>query len=56
MVIFGAVYSILSFIDKGHVEIGIVLTAMALYFIFMCLLYFIAPKLRKIMGYDKNSN
>lgn len=30
-VIFGASYSIVSFIDKGYVEIGIVLTTMALY-------------------------
>lgn len=46
-VIFGVIYSILSFIDKGYVEIGMVLTTMSIYFIFMCFLYFIAQKLRK---------
>ncbi len=52
----GVIYSILSFIDKGYVEINIVLTSMALYFLFMCFLCFIAPKLRKITGHDENSN
>ena len=46
-VIFGVIYSILSFIDKGYVEIGMVLTTMSLYFLLMCFLYFIAQKLRK---------
>lgn len=55
-VTFGVIYSILSFIDKGYVEIGIVLTSMALYFLFMCFLFLIASKLRKITGHDKNSN
>lgn len=55
-VIFGLIYSILSFIDKENVEIGIVLSAMAVYFVFMCFLCVIAPKFRKITGHDKNEN
>lgn len=46
-VIFGVIYSILSFADKGYVETGTVLTTMSLYFLFMCFLYFITQKLRK---------
>ena len=55
-VIFGVIYSIVSFIDKGYVEVGIVLATMALYFLGMCILCFIAPKLRKITGHDNNRN
>ena len=55
-VIFGLIYCVLSFIDKGNVKIGIVLSAMAVYFVFMCFLCVIAPKLRKIVGHDKNEN
>ena len=43
-VIFGLIYCVLSFIDKGNVKI------------FMCFLCVIAPKLRKIVGHDKNEN
>lgn len=55
-VIFGLIYCVLSFIDKGNVKIGIVLSAMAVYFVFMCFLCVIATKLRKIVGHDKNEN
>ena len=55
-VVFGVIYSILSYVDKGYVEIGTVLTTMALYFLFMCILYFIVPKLRKMTGHGKKSN
>ena len=55
-VTFGVIYSILSFIDKGYVEIGIVLISMTLHFLFMCFLCFIAPKLRKITGHDKENS
>lgn len=52
----GVFYSIISFIDNGYLKISTVLAAMALYFLSMCILCFIAPKLRKITGHDKNSN
>ena len=53
---FGAIYALLSFIDKGHVEINTLLITMLVYFIIMCLLYFIAPKLRKITGHDTDKS
>ena len=55
-VLFGAIYSTLSFADKGYVEIDTILGAMASYFLIMCLLYSIAPKLRKITGHDKENS
>lgn len=51
--LFGVFYSVLSLIDKGHVEYGIVLGTMACYFLSMCLLSFLAPKLRKLTGHDQ---
>ncbi len=55
-VLFGAIYSLLSFADKGYVETGTILRTTMLYFLIMCLLYFIAPKLRKITGHDKDNS
>ena len=55
-VLFGAIYSLLSFADKGYVEIGMISGTTVLYFLLMCLLYFIAPKLRKITGHDKENS
>lgn len=54
--LFGAFYALLTFIVDGFVEIDKILTSMVFYFLFMCLLYFIAPKLRKITGHEKDSN
>ena len=53
-VLFGAIYFLLSFANKRDVEIKTILGTMALYFLFMCLMYFVAPKLRKITGHDKD--
>ena len=55
-VLFAAIYSLLSFADKGYVEIDTVISSMAVYFLIMCLLYFIAPKLREITGHDKDNS
>ncbi len=44
-VIFALLYSLLSFIDKGNVEIRTVLISSASYFILMCLFYLIDSKL-----------
>lgn len=55
-ILFGAIYSLLSFADKGYVEIGMISGTTVLYFLLMCLLYFIAPKLRKITGHDKENS
>lgn len=52
-VAFGICYSILSFIDKGYVEMALILETTVLYFLFMCLFCFAAPKIRKITGHDK---
>ena len=54
--LFGVFYSVLSFVDKGYVEYGIVLGTMVCYFLSMCLLSFLAPKLRKITGHDQKKN
>ncbi len=53
-VLFGVIYALLTFVVDGFVEIYKVLISMVFYFIFMCLLYFVAPKLRKITGHEKN--
>lgn len=53
-VLFGAIYFLLSFANKRDVEIKTILGTMALYFLLMCLMYFVAPKLRKITGHDKD--
>ena len=55
-ILFGVIYSLLSVADKGYVETGTILRTMVLYFLIMCLLYFIAPKLRKITGHDKDNS
>ena len=55
-VLFGAFYALLTFIVEGIVEVDKVLISMVAYFLFMCLLYFIAPKLRKITGFDKEND
>ena len=55
-VLFGLIYSLLTFALDGYVEIKKVLVTTAFYFLFTCLLYYIAPKLRKITGHDKGNN
>ena len=54
-VLFGAFYALLIFLVEGIVEVDKVLIVMVSYFLFMCLLYFVAPKLRKITGHDKEN-
>lgn len=54
-ILFGGIYSLLSFVINGYVEVSTVLSSMAAYFLIMCLLYFIAPKVRKITGHDKDN-
>lgn len=55
-VLFGLIYSLLSYADKGYVEFRMILMTMAFYFVFMCLLCLIAPKLRRITGHDKDNS
>lgn len=50
--LFGGVYSLLSFADKGYVRTGAVCVGMLVYFILVTLLSFVAPKLRKVTGHD----
>ena len=54
--LFGAVYSLITFLFDGVVEIDKVLTSMFFYFLILCLLGFVAPKFRKITGHDKANN
>jgi NhaP-type Na+/H+ or K+/H+ antiporter len=51
-ILFGVIYAAISFVDKGAVEMKTILVATALYFLIMCLLYFIVPKPREITGHD----
>ena len=55
-VLFGAVYSLITFLFDGVVELNKVLTSMFFYLLFLCLFYVVAPKLRKITGHDKVNN
>ncbi len=55
-VLCGVIYSLLSLAHKGYVEVDTVLSSTVAYFVIMCLLYFIAPKLRKITGHDKDNS
>ena len=52
-ILFAVVYSLISFIDKGNVEVKTVLISTISYFIVMCLLYFIASKFK---GSSKNNS
>ena len=47
---FGVVYSLLSSIGKGGLEISTILSNTVFYFLFTCILSWIAPKLRKVLG------
>lgn len=55
-VLLGVIYSIVSFAGDGHVEIGTIIKSTVSYFLILCLMYFIAPKLRKITGHDKENS
>ena len=46
-VLFGAFYSVASFLDQGYVKINIVLIASAAYFLILHLLHILMPRLRK---------
>lgn len=49
---FGVLYAVVSLVDKGSVEVNTILVATVSCFLIMCLLYVIAPKLRKITGHN----
>lgn len=53
-VLFGAIYTVLSLVIEGVVKFDKVVISMLSYFLVICLLYYIAPKLRKITGHDKD--
>jgi hypothetical protein len=55
-IIFGAIYVLFSFVDKGYIEIGKILIAVVLYFLLMCLFFCILPKLKKTTGHDKDNS
>lgn len=54
-ILFSLIYSFLSFAEKGSVKFSRILGTTALYFLILCLLYALAPKLRKIMGHDQST-
>jgi len=53
-VLFGGIYSLLSYVDKNYVEYDKVLRMMVFYFLGMSLLYYIAPKLGKRISGKQN--
>lgn len=55
-VLYGLIYSLVTFVFDGCVEVDTVLVTTVYYFLFTCLLYYIAPKIRKITGHDKDNN
>ena len=55
-IVFGAAYSLITFVFNGFVEFDKILISMFFYFLIICLLYFVAPKLRKITGHDKSND
>lgn len=50
---FGAFYVLLTFLFEGVVDWGTIGISVVTYFLVMCLMSFMAPKLRKLLGYDK---
>lgn len=50
---FGVFYVLLTFLFEGAVDWGTIGISVITYFLMMCLLSFLSPKLRKILGYDK---
>lgn len=50
---FGVFYVLLTFLIEGAVDWGTIGISVITYFLMMCLLSFLSPKLRKILGYDK---
>lgn len=50
---FGVIYALVTFITGGVVDFGTIAISTVTYFLVLCLICIIAPKLRKITGYDK---
>lgn len=50
---FGVFYVLLTFLFEGVVDWSNIGISLITYFLMMCLISFLAPKLRKILGYDK---
>ena len=51
--IFGGLYALLTFLFNGGVDIKNLIISVVTYFIVLQLMYFIAPKLQKLTGWDK---
>ncbi len=51
--LFGGFYAIALLLFNGAVEVKNYIISVATYFVMLCLLSFIAPKLQKLLGYDK---
>ncbi len=54
-VLFGLMYSLFSFLFNGYLEIDTVLVTTVYYFLFTCLMHYVAPKIRRITGHDKDN-
>ena len=52
-VIFGALYALMMFLFDGAVDAKNLVISVVTYFLVLCLMYFIAPKLRKLTGHEK---
>ena len=52
-VFFGALYALLMFLFNGTVDVKNLVISVVTYFVVLCLMYFIAPKLRKLTGHEK---
>ena len=52
-VVFGALYVLLMFLFDGAVDVKNLIISVVTYFVVLGLMCLIAPKLRKILGYDK---
>ena len=54
--VFGGLYALLTFLFNGALDIKNLIISVVTYFVMLQLMYFIAPKLQKLTGWDKKSS
>ena len=54
--LFGGLYALLTVLFQGTVDVKDLIISVVTYFIMLLLLYFIAPKLQKLTGWDKKKH
>jgi len=52
-IIFGALYALFTFLFNGPVDVKNLIISVVTYFLVLCLMGFVAPKLRKLTGHVK---